>query len=156
MLNEGDLAPDFTLIVEDGSQIVLSELKGAPVVAYFYPKDNTPGCTREAIDFTQQLPEFKKLGIRIIGISPDSVKKHVNFINKHDLGITLGADEDKSVAMDYGVWTEKKMYGRTYMGIVRTTFLIDEKGRIAKIWNKVRVKDHVAAVLEAATELVSS
>ena len=153
MLSEGDLAPDFTLSIEDGSRLSLSDLKGAPIVLYFYPKDNTSGCTKEAIDFTQMLPEFNKLQTRIIGVSPDSVKKHVNFIDKHELGITLGADEDKSVATNYGVWAEKKMYGRTYMGIVRTTFLIDKSGRIVKIWNKVRVKDHAAAVLEAAGAL---
>ena len=153
MLNEGDKAPDFTLLIEDGSQLTLSDLKGAPLVLYFYPKDDTSGCTTEAIDFTQMLPDFTKLKTRIIGVSPDSVSKHVKFINKHSLRVTLGADEDKSVAMDYGVWAEKKNYGRTYMGIVRTTFLIDKKGHIAKIWNKVRVKDHVAAVLEAASTL---
>ena len=153
MLSEGDLAPDFTLPIEDGSQLVLSNLRGVPVVVYFYPKDDTSGCTKEAIDFTQKLSEFKKLKTRIIGISPDSVTKHLKFIAKHDLGITLGADEEKSVAMEYGVWSEKKMYGRTYMGIVRTTFLIDQDGRIAKIWNKVKVTDHAAAVLEAAASL---
>ena len=153
MLNEGDLAPDFTLTIEDGSQLSLSELKGMPVVVYFYPKDDTSGCTTEAIDFTQRLPEFQKLETRIIGISPDSVKKHVKFIDKHDLGITLGSDEDKAVALSYGVWAEKKMYGRTYMGIVRTSFLIDKTGHIAKIWHKVKVKGHAAAVLEAAGEL---
>jgi peroxiredoxin Q/BCP len=153
MLNEGDIAPDFKLMINDGSELVLSDLKGAPVVIYFYPKDNTSGCTKEALDFTEKLPEFKKLGIRIVGISPDSVKKHVNFIEKHDLMITLAADEDKSVAEQYGVWAEKKMYGRTYMGIIRSTFLIDENGRIAKIWRKVRVTDHASAVLEAAQDL---
>ena len=153
MLNEGDLAPDFTLPIEDGTQLVLSNLRGAPVVVYFYPKDDTSGCTKEAIDFTQTLTKFNKLKTKIIGISPDSVAKHLKFIAKHDLGISLGADEEKKVAMEYGVWAEKKMYGRTYMGIVRTTFLIDQDGRIAKIWNKVKVKDHVEAVLEAATGL---
>jgi thioredoxin-dependent peroxiredoxin len=153
MLSEGDLAPNFKLPIEDGSELVLSELQGAPVIVYFYPKDNTSGCTKEAIDFTEKLADFNKLDTRIIGISPDSVKKHVNFINKHKLGITLAADEDKKVAESYGVWAEKKMYGRTYMGIVRTTFLIDKTGHIAKIWNKVKVKDHAAAVLAATGEL---
>lgn len=153
MLSEGDVAPDFTLQVEDGSELVLSELKGAPVIVYFYPRDNTSGCTKEAIDFTQKLNDFKKLNTRVIGISPDSVQKHAKFIEKHNLEVTLAADEDKTVAQSYGVWAEKKNYGRTYMGIVRTTFLIDEKGHIAKIWNKVRVKDHAAAVLTAVQEL---
>ncbi len=153
MLNEGDKAPDFTLLTEDGSQLSLSDLKGAPLVLYFYPKDDTSGCTKEAIDFTQMLADFTKLKTRIIGVSTDSVSKHAKFIDKHDLRITLGADEDKKVAMDYGVWAEKKNYGRTYMGIVRTTFLIDKTGQIAKIWNKVRVKDHAAAVLEATSSL---
>ena len=153
MLNEGDMAPDFTVPIEDGSLLTLSDLKGAPVVVYFYPKDDTSGCTKEAIDFTQMQVQFKELKTRIIGISPDSVNKHVKFINKHELAVTLGADEDKSVASEYGVWAEKKNYGRTYMGIVRTTFLIDKSGQIVKIWNKVRVKDHVAAVLEAASDL---
>ncbi|MCP4935430.1 MAG: thioredoxin-dependent thiol peroxidase [bacterium] len=153
MLNEGDKAPDFTLAIEDGSLLTSSDLKGTPFVLYFYPKDDTSGCTTEAIDFTKLLADFTKLKTRIIGISPDSVNKHVKFIDKHDLHVTLGADEDKSVAMDYGVWAEKRNYGRTYMGIVRTTFLIDKTGHIAKIWNKVRVKDHAAAVLEATSSL---
>ncbi len=153
MLNEGDKAPDFTLLTEDGSQLSLSDLNGAPLVLYFYPKDDTSGCTTEAIDFTQMLADFTNLNTRIIGVSPDSVSKHVKFIDKHDLRVTLGADEEKTVAMDYGVWAEKKNYGRTYMGIVRTTFLIDKNGQIVKIWNKVRVKDHAAAVLEAVRAL---
>ena len=153
MLSEGDLAPDFRLHIEDGTELVLSDLKGMPVIVYFYPKDDTSGCTREAIDFTQMLPDFNKFKARIIGISPDSVQKHVKFIDKHKLGVTLAADEDKVVAEKYGVWAEKKMYGRTYMGIVRTTFLIDNTGHIAKIWNKVRVKDHASAVLDATGEL---
>ncbi len=155
MLNEGDIAPDFTLPVEDGTQLILSELKGSPVVLYFYPKDDTSGCTTEALDFTQLREEFNALGTRIVGISPDSVNKHVKFIKKHGLNITLAADEDKAVANRYGVWAEKKMYGRTYMGIVRTTFLIDKTGHISKIWNKVRVKGHAANVLEAVKDLTA-
>ncbi len=153
MLNEGDAAPDFSLPIEDGTGLTLSDLKGSPVIVYFYPKDDTSGCTREAIDFTEKLADFHKLGARIIGISPDSVQKHIKFIAKHNLGITLAADEDKSVAEKYGVWAEKKMYGRTYMGIVRTTFLIDKTGHISKIWRKVKVKDHASAVLKATGEL---
>lgn len=153
MLQQGDSAPDFELPIEDGSILRLSELQGAPVVIYFYPKDDTSGCTREAIDFTALLPEFDKLGVRVIGISPDSVAKHVKFIDKHNLGVTLAADEQKDVAQAYGVWAEKKMYGKTYMGIVRTTFLLDREGNIATVWSKVRVKDHAEAVLEAARQL---
>ena len=155
MLNEGDVAPDFTLPVEDGTQLILSELRGSPVVLYFYPKDDTSGCTTEALDFTQLREEFNALSTKIVGISPDSVNKHVKFIQKHDLNITLAADEDKTVASNYGVWAEKKMYGRTYMGIVRTTFLIDKTGHIFKIWNKVRVKGHAANVLEAVKDLTA-
>ncbi len=153
MLNEGDLAPLFTLPIDDGSQLDLSQLQGAPVIVYFYPRDDTSGCTTEAKDFTEMLPDFQKLNTKIIGISPDSIKKHTNFKNKHDLTVTLAADEDQEVAMAYGVWAEKKMYGRTYMGIVRSTFLIDETGHIVKIWHKVKVKGHVLAVLEATREL---
>ena len=153
MLNEGDQAPDFTLPVEDGANLSLSALNGSPVVVYFYPKDDTSGCTTEAIDFTERLPKFNEFEARIIGISPDSVEKHIKFITKYKLGITLAADEEKSVAERYGVWAEKKMYGSTYMGIVRTTFLIAPSGQIAKIWHKVRVKGHAEAVLEALREL---
>lgn len=153
MLNEGDLAPLFTLPIDDGSQLDLRQLQGAPVIVYFYPRDDTSGCTTEAKNFTEMLPDFQKLNTKIIGISPDSIKKHTNFKNKHDLTVTLAADEDQEVAMAYGVWAEKKMYGRTYMGIVRSTFLIDETGHIVKIWHKVKVKGHVLAVLEATREL---
>jgi len=153
MLNEGDLAPLFTLPIDDGSQLDLRQLQDAPVIVYFYPRDDTSGCTTEAKNFTEMLPDFQKLNTKIIGISPDSIKKHTNFKNKHDLTVTLAADEDQEVAMAYGVWAEKKMYGRTYMGIVRSTFLIDETGHIVKIWHKVKVKGHVLAVLEATREL---
>jgi len=153
MLNEGEIAPLFTLPTEDGAQLELSQLQGAPVVIYFYPRDDTSGCTTEAKDFTEKIAEFEKMGARIIGISPDSIKKHINFKNKYDLAVTLAADEEKTVAMAYGVWAEKKMYGRTYMGIVRSTFLIDKTGHIAKIWHKVKVKGHVLAVLEATRDL---
>ena len=117
MLNEGDLAPDFDLMIDDGSRIVLSEQQGAPVIIYFYPKDDTSGCTTEALDFTKLLPQFKKLKARIVGISPDSVQKHVKFIAKHDLGITLAADEDKSAAMNYDVWAEKKCMDEPIWGL---------------------------------------
>ena len=153
MLNEGDMAPDFKLPIDDGSQLVLSQLQGAPVIIYFYPKDDTSGCTTQAIDFSDKLTDFKKLGAKIIGISPDSIEKHLKFKKKHHLTVPLASDEEKATAMKYGVWAEKKMYGRTYMGIVRSTFLIDKTGHIAKIWHKVRVKNHAKAVLEALEDL---
>ena len=153
MLNEGDQAPDFILPTQDGSSLSLGSCKGNPAIVYFYPKDDTSGCTTEAIDFTGLKSKFDKFGAKIIGISPDSVEKHVKFINKHKLDITLAADEEKTVAALYGVWAEKKMYGRTYMGIIRTTFLIDASGQIVKIWNKVRVKGHAKAVLDAVEAL---
>ncbi len=153
MLTEGKSAPNFTLPGDGGRKIKLSALKGAPVVIYFYPKDNTAGCTKQAIAFTEHLGAFKKLGIPVIGISPDSADSHDKFIAKHDLGIQLAADEERKVAEKYGVWVEKSMYGRTFMGIERTTFLVDEAGKIAQIWRKVRVAGHVEAVLEAAQKL---
>jgi peroxiredoxin Q/BCP len=155
MLNEGDKAPEFELPIEDGSLLSLKSLRGQTVVLYFYPKDDTSGCTREAIDFTENLEEFDRLGAKVIGISPDAVSKHQKFRDKHNLKVTLVSDEDKTAAELYGVWAEKKMYGRTYMGIVRTTFLIDAEGNINKIWRKVKVAGHAAAVLEAANTLVS-
>jgi peroxiredoxin Q/BCP len=153
MLEEGKKAPDFTLPGDGNDKIELSALKGKPVVVYFYPKDNTPGCTKEAIAFTELLPEFDKAGATIIGISPDSVAAHDKFIAKHELGVRLAADEDKKVIDKYGVWVEKTNYGRKYMGVERSTFLIDSKGKIAKIWRKVRVPGHAQAVLEALGEL---
>lgn len=148
----GDLAPDFTL-PSDNDSINLSSLKGNPVVLYFYPKDGTSGCTKEAIAFSQLKPEFDKLNVRVIGLSPDSAEKHAKFRKKHELTVELAADEDKTVLEAYGVWLEKSMYGRKYMGVERTTFLIDAEGRIAKIWEKVKVDGHAQAVLEAARAL---
>jgi peroxiredoxin Q/BCP len=156
MLEEGQKAPLFELPIAGGGEISLEELRGKPVAVYFYPRDNTSGCTREAVDFTGLAEEFAKIGVKIIGISPDSVKKHENFIAKHGLNLVLASDEEKKTAIDYGVWAEKKMYGRAYMGIVRSTFLIDDKGRLARIWPKVRVKGHAQEVLEAARELVQT
>lgn len=156
MLKEGDAAPAFILPLDDGSTISLADKRGRPMVVYFYPKDDTSGCTREAIDFSSLLPEFEQIGVTIVGISPDSVKKHAKFREKHDLRVTLAADEDKAVAEAYDVWQEKKMYGRSYMGIVRTTFLIDTEGRIARIWPKVSITGHAAEVLEVARSLVSA
>jgi peroxiredoxin Q/BCP len=153
MLEEGKKAPDFTLPGDGNDKIKLSALKSKPAVVYFYPKDDTPGCTKEAIAFTELLPEFDKAGATIIGISPDSVAAHDKSIAKHELGVRLAADEDKKVIDKYGVWVEKTNYGRKYMGVERSTFLIDSKGKIAKIWRKVRVPGHAQAVLEALGEL---
>jgi len=148
-LNIGDQAPNFDLPANDGRRVSLSEHSGKTVVLYFYPKDNTEGCTLEAIDFTRLKGEFEAAGAEIIGISPDSARKHDNFCRKHGLGITLGSDEDLQAAQAYGVWVEKQMYGRKYMGIDRSTFLIGPDGKIRRIWRKVRVKGHAEEVLEA-------
>lgn len=156
MLEQGSKAPEFCLPNQDEVEICLRDLKGKWVVLYFYPKDNTPGCTTEACDFTAAFPDFTALDAVILGVSPDSVKKHQNFIEKQKLGITLLSDEEKEVATTYGVWRMKKNYGREYMGIVRTTFLINPKGEIAKIWNNVRVKEHVQKVKEELQKLQQS
>lgn len=148
----GDPAPDFTLPSDNG-EISLSSLRGKPVVIYFYPKDDTSGCTKEAIAFSQLKPEFDKIGVRVIGLSPDSATKHAKFRKKHELAVDLAADEDRVALEAYGVWVEKSMYGRKYMGVERTTFLIDAQGKIAQVWNKVKVDGHADAVLEAARAL---
>ncbi|MEK1850591.1 MAG: peroxiredoxin [Phyllobacterium sp.] len=152
-LNIGSNAPDFTLPRDGGGTITLSGLRGNPVILYFYPKDDTSGCTQEAIEFSGLRPQFEKLGAKVIGMSPDPVKKHDKFKTKHDLKVDLVADEDKAIIESYGLWVEKSMYGRKYMGVERTTFLIDSDGKIAKIWNKVKVPGHAAEVLEAAKAL---
>lgn len=149
----GDTAPDFDLEGDGGGRIALSGLKGKPVVLYFYPKDNTPGCTKEAIAFSELIGEFENLGITIVGVSPDSAKKHDNFIAKHNLAVRLGADTETHTAEAYGVWVEKSMYGKKYMGVERSTFLIDKNGKIAQVWRKVKVPGHAEAVLEAARAL---
>ena len=153
MLEEGKTAPDFVLPDDTGNVIRLSELKGSAVVVYFYPKDDTSGCTKEAQAFSTHLQAFKDAGATIIGISPDSVTSHQKFKAKHDLTITLGADEERKAAEAYGVWVEKSMYGRKYMGIERTTFLIDKTGKLARVWRKVKVPGHVEAVLAAVHDL---
>ena len=147
-LNIGDKAPDFCLLNQDGEEICLDSFKGDWVVLYFYHKDNTKGCTLEALDFTLNKNDFNKLGATILGISPDSVKSHQNFCMKHDLTITLLSDPDHSVIEKYGVWKLKKMYGREYYGVERSTFLINPEGKIAESWHKVKVKGHVDAVKE--------
>ncbi|MCT8997223.1 peroxiredoxin [Chelativorans intermedius] len=149
----GSEAPDFELPRDGGGSIRLSALRGRPVVLYFYPKDNTSGCTAEAIDFSTRKAEFDALQVAVIGMSPDSPKSHEKFKAKHGLTIDLVSDPEKKVLEAYGVWVEKSMYGRKYMGVERTTFLIDREGRIAQVWRKVKVPGHVEAVLEAAKAL---
>jgi peroxiredoxin Q/BCP len=153
MLQDGDAAADFELPTESGETLKLSRLKGNAVVLYFYPKDDTSGCTAEAKDFSRLVPEFRKAGAEVIGISPDSVESHDKFRRKHGLAVRLAADEDKKAANAYGVWVEKSMYGRKYMGVERSTFLIDGAGRIARIWRKVKVPGHAEEVLAAARAL---
>ena len=152
-LREGLKAPAFTLPTDGGGKIKLSELKGKNVVVYFYPKDMTPGCTTEAIDFTGLQSEFEAANTVVIGVSKDSVERHDKFKAKHDLGVMLGSDEEKTVLQAYGVWVEKSMYGRKYMGVERSTVLIGADGTIAEIWRKVKVPGHVDAVLEAVKTL---
>ena len=149
----GSNAPDFSLPDDRGSMTALSDYKGQIVVLYFYPKDDTSGCTREAIDFTGLLSEFKAIDAVVIGVSPDSVTKHEKFKSKHDLGVTLIADEDRQAIEAYGVWVEKNMYGKKYMGVERATFLIDREGKLAQIWRKVKVAGHADAVLTEARGL---
>jgi len=140
MLKIGDIAPQFCNANQDEVEICLRDLKGKWIVLYFYPKDNTSGCTTEACDFTAQEPQFDDLDAIILGVSPDSPKKHRNFIEKQNLGITLLSDEEKVTCTAYGVWQEKQMYGRKYMGVVRSTFIIDPQGKIAAIWENVKVR----------------
>lgn len=153
MVEQGNKAPAFKLPADDGTTISLSSLKGKPVVVYFYPKDDTSGCTKEAVAFSGLKPQFDKAGVTVIGISPDSVAKHQKFRDKYELTVRLAADEEKTAAEAYGVWVEKSMYGRKYMGIERSTFLIDGQGKIARIWRKVKVPGHAEDVLAAAKEL---
>ncbi len=153
MLEIGSKALDFCLPNQDEEEICLRDFQGSWVVVYFYPRDNTPGCTTQACNFTENLPDFTKLGVTVLGISPDTPRKHRNFIEKKNLAITLLADENKEVANKYGVWQLKKSYGREYMGIVRSTFLINPDSQIAFIWKKVKVKGHIEAVKEKIKEL---
>ncbi|MEM8551646.1 MAG: thioredoxin-dependent thiol peroxidase [Pseudomonadota bacterium] len=150
---EGDKAPDFTLPGDNGSEISLSGHLGAPVVVYFYPKDNTSGCTKQAEAFSGAINEFRDAGVSIIGISPDSVASHDKFKAKYDLAFALASDEGTDVAQAYGVWKEKSMYGKKYMGVERSTFLIDKDGTIVKAWRKVKVPGHAGAVLAEAKTL---
>ncbi|KAB1086726.1 peroxiredoxin [Neorhizobium galegae] len=152
-LTIGDIAPEFELPRDGGGSVSLKTFTGNPVVLYFYPKDDTEACTKEAISFAGLLPEFEKVSASVIGVSPDSVKKHDKFAKKHGLSVILAADGDTALANLYGVWKEKSMYGRTYMGVERTTFLIGADGRIARIWSKVKVKGHAEEVLESLKAL---
>ena len=144
----GNTAPNFKLTIDGGGELELSSLRGEKVVLYFYPKDSTPGCTLEAQDFRDNIKNFKNAGATIVGVSKDSVKRHDNFKAKHDLPFALVADTEGEACQAFGVWVEKMNYGRKYMGIERSTFLIDEKSIISKVWRKVRVKGHAQAILE--------
>ena len=152
----GDMAPDFSLPTDTEGTITLSQFRGSSVAIFFYPKDDTSGCTKEAIGFTDAKPQFDAANTKLIGISVDSVKKHAKFREKHGLKIALAADEDKAVVAAYGVWVEKSMYGRKYMGIERSTFLIDGSGQVVKTWAKVKVPGHVDEVLAAAHDLLTA
>lgn len=152
-LKPGDKAPAFKLATDGGGEISLASLKGQPFVLYFYPKDNTTGCTREAVDFTRLAKKFHDLGVTVLGVSKDSAASHDRFKEKHALKLTLGSDPETKMAQDYGVWIEKTLYGRKSMGMERATFLIDKAGKIRAIWRKVKVDGHAEAVLAAAKDL---
>ena len=154
MSEAGTMMPDIAMEAPDGSNVKPSDFKGRKLVLFFYPKDNTPGCTNEAKDFSALKDDFELAGATILGISKCSPKKHQNFIAKHDLTVALATDaEEGGLSDELGIWTEKKMYGRTYLGMVRTTYLVDADGKIARVWPKVKVKGHAAEVLEAAQAL---
>ena len=155
MVEDGKKAPDFELPDADGKSTRLSSLKGRPVVLYFYPKDDTSGCTAEAKGFTCLIDDFKRAGAEVIGVSPDSPESHRKFREKYELGVRLLADVERTAAQAYGVWVEKSMYGRKYMGVERSTFLIDGSGTVAKSWRSVRVPGHAEEVLEAVHGLKS-
>lgn len=146
-------APDFTLPADDGTETTLSALAPAPVVLFFYPRDNTSGCTKEAVSFSRLMPEFDTLGVHVFGISKDSLSSHAKFRTKHDLTVALLSDEAEKVCEAYDVWQEKKMYGKTFFGIVRSTFLINSAGQIVREWRKVKVDGHAEEVLSAARAL---
>lgn len=152
-VQEGDSAPDFSLPASGGRTVSLAAMKGRPFVLYFYPKANTSGCTKEACAFQEALPQLGKIGLEVIGVSPDKMKPIENFAAKYGLSFPLASDESHAVAEAYGTWVEKSMYGRKYMGIERSTFLIDQDGKVAKVWRKVSVTGHAEAVLKAAQAL---
>lgn len=155
-IETGDECPVFSLPDEAGEQVRLEDLKGKPFVLYFYPKDDTSGCTQEAIDFSAMIGEFAALGVPVLGVSPDPVNKHKKFKAKHELKVRLLSDEEKGLLEAFGVWVEKSMYGRRYMGVERTTALIDGNGRVARLWPKVKVPGHAAEVLDAARQLAAA
>jgi thioredoxin-dependent peroxiredoxin len=152
-LMSGDRAPAFRLETDNSGEISSTKLRGKPFILYFYPKDDTSGCTKEAIAFSQDKKKFDSLGATVIGVSKDSVSSHGKFRDKHKLAIVLGSDPDLETAQAYGTWVQKSMYGRRYMGMERATFLVDEKGVIRRVWRKVKVPGHSTAVLEALREL---
>ena len=152
-IEEDELAPAFTLATDDGAQVKLSDLKGTPVVLYFYPRDDTPGCTKQACAFRDRQGEITGLGAKVFGISPDTVASHVKFRDKFELNFPLLADPDHEIAEKYGAWREKNMYGKKSMGIQRSTFLIDADGKVAKLWKKVTVDGHDQEVIDALGEL---
>ncbi|MCC6865859.1 MAG: thioredoxin-dependent thiol peroxidase [Ignavibacteria bacterium] len=147
MLKIGDKAPDFSLIADNGELISLKDFRGRKVILYFYPKDMTSGCTQEACDFRDNIKKFDRKNTVVIGVSPDDTKSHLKFKDKYDLPFTLLSDLSKKMLNNYGVWMEKSMYGRKYMGVVRTTFVINEKGKIEKIYDKVKVQGHINEIL---------
>ena len=155
MINEGDKAPALKVTSSDGSTVDLSA-PGQPLVLYFYPKDDTSGCTLEAQNFTQLAPEFKKSGVKVVGVSRDPMKKHEKFISKYDLAVPLASDEDGRISDAFGTWVEKSMYGRKYMGMERATYLIAVDGKVARAWRKVKVPGHAEEVLKASRELASA
>jgi peroxiredoxin Q/BCP len=155
MVSEGEQAPDFTLPDQDGNNVTLSDLRGRPVVLYFYPKADTPGCTTQACGIRDHRGDYEQAGAKVLGVSPDTVTAIRKFAEKYTLDFELLADEDHAVAELYGVWGEKKMYGKTYMGVQRATFVIDPEGKVAKVFPKVSPKTHDEVVLEALRELPS-
>ena len=155
MINEDDRAPSITVKASDGSSVDLAS-PGQPLVLYFYPKDDTSGCTREAQDFTALAPEFAKAGVKVIGVSRDPMKSHEKFIGKYDLSVPLVSDEDGRVSAAFGTWVEKSMYGRKYMGMERATYLIGADGRVLKAWRKVKVPQHAEEVLKAARQTAAA
>lgn len=152
-LAPGEMAPDFRLPRDGGGEVALSDLRGRKVVVYFYPKDDTSGCTLEAVEFSARTTDFEAAGVIVLGVSKDSVASHDKFRDKHALGVILLSDEGSDVSERYGVWGEKSMYGKKYMGIERATFLVDAEGKLARVWRKVKVPGHVEEVLAAAKSL---
>ena len=155
MIDEGDMAPAFTATASDGVTVNLSA-PGQPLVLYFYPKDDTSGCTREAQDFTALAPEFKKAGVKVVGLSRDAMKSHEKFIGKYELAVPLISDADGRISDAFGTWVEKSMYGRKYMGMERATYLIGADGRVLRAWRKVKVPNHAQEVLQAAQSMTSA